>query len=415
MRAITRAQIRSLAINVVTCLTTPAPSSKPRQEAGSSYMYFARPSRAHVTLCGFARMWTIFGALGPARDSSAWPDDFKDGKKCLMQPGRQPTPRPLPRKDSRLTVRLCAITGTQIQSLAISVGARSSVPSTHLKPRQEAGALFIYFARTSRAHVALCGCVRMWTVFGSLDPDKGCFCMAGQLQKWEAVSHAVREAANNLFAAAKSCGLDRQTAYDNRNADAELGDKGRVVPGGAEDALEGEARSRGTYIFFGRVPRTRALPCTECTDLYERVRILHEFRAAVARAVYGGPGGSADLGSRSNEADPIYILRARFAHARVAVYGMYGSVRTCTDSAGIPRGRCTSGVRGASRKRRPRQPEQGAGPHTYTSGAFRARARCRVRIVRILHDLCAVVARAVYENRGGSPALRGRGGLRGSG
>ena len=273
-----------------------------------------------------------------------------------MQSMTQPTPRPLPRKDSRLTVRLCAITGTQIQSLAISVGARSTVPSTHLKPRQEAGSFFIYFARTSRAHVALCGCVRRWTVFGCLDPDKGCFCMTGQLQNGKQCLMQSGRQPTTCSQPRKAAGLTVRlrtiTGMRIRSLAAAVGTRPKS-PRMPSKAKQGA----GAPIYFGRVSRTRALPCTECTDPCERARILQGFRAAVARAVYGEPGESAA----------------------------------------------------------PRMPKQGAPPLIFTSGAFRARARCRVRIVRILHDLRAVAARAVHENRGASAALRGRGGLPGSG
>ena len=157
------------------------------------YIYLARDSRAHVGLCGCVRMWPVFGSLGPARNSSAWPDDFKEGKQCLMQSMTQPTPRPPSRK---------------------------------------------------------------------------------------------------------ALGLGRRAACDYRNADPEPGDRRRDGPGVAKDTLEGEARSRARYIYFGRVSRPRALPCTDCTDLYERVRILHELRAAVARPVYGGQADSAVLRGR---------------------------------------------------------------------------------------------------------------------
>ena len=239
--------------------------------------------------------------------------------------------------------------------------------------------------------------------------------MAGRLREREAVSHAATETTNTFTAAAKGFGLDRQAAHDYRNAHPELGGGRRDHPEIAADALEGEARSRGLHIYFARVSRTRAVPCTECTDSYERARILQGFRAAVARAVYGEPGESA-APRMPKQGAPPHKYFGRVSRTRAL------PCTECTDPcerARIPQGfraavaRSVYGEPGESAA--PRMPKQGAPPLVFTSGACRARARCRVRIVRILHDLCAVAARAVYENRGGSTALRGRGALPGSG
>ena len=216
-------------------------------EAKSRALYIFRART--LAVCGCVRNSMISGSLQPDKGHlcMAWPDDFEKGKQCLMQPRRQPTPSPLPRKDSGLTVRLRTITGMHIRSLAAAVGTTPKSPRTLSKAKQGAGA----------------------------------------------------------------------------------------------------------SIYTSRVCRARA----RCRVRNVRIRAnVHGFRRDSARPLHERCTGSQEkaplLGCRSKEPRPLYLLRARFAHARVAGYGMYGFVRTCTDSAGIPRGRCTSGVRGARRKRR---------------------------------------------------------------
>ena len=115
----------------------------------------ARVSRARVGLCGCVRMWPVFGSLGPARNSSAGPDDFEDGKQCLMQSMTQPTPCPLPRKAAGLTVGLRAITGMRTRSLATGFGPRPESPRT-LEGEARSRANYIYIGRVSRPRALPC-------------------------------------------------------------------------------------------------------------------------------------------------------------------------------------------------------------------------------------------------------------------
>ena len=229
--------------------------------------------------------------------------------------------------------------------------------------------------------------------------------MAGRLREREAVSHAATETTNTFTAAAKGFGLDRQAAHDYRNAHPELGGGRRDHPEIAADALEGEARSRGLYMYFSRVSRTRALPCTECTDPCERARIPQGFRAAVARAVYGEPGESAAPRMPKQGAPPLIFTSGAFrARARCRVRNV--RIRTnvhgfCRDSARPLHERCTGSQEKAPllgcRSKEPRP--------INISGAFRARARCRVRNVRIranVHGFCRDSARPLHERCTGS-------------
>ena len=137
----------------------------------------------------------------------------------FIQPRRQPTPCPLPRKDSGLTVRLRTITGTRIRSSKTGVRTCLKTPGTLSKTKQGAAPLHLYFARVPRTRALPCT--------ECTDPCERARILQG-------------------FRAAAA----------------------RAVYGGQEKAppSEAEAASHAPYIYFGRVPRTRALPCTECTD-----------------------------------------------------------------------------------------------------------------------------------------------------
>ena len=160
---------------------------------------------------------------------------------------------PPPRWQPGPAVRLCAITGTQNPRLAMTV-VPCLTAAAHAKPRRGAGPL-IYLARDSRARWAVRMCADV-AGFRFTWPGKECFCRAGRLQDWEAVSHAVRETTNTSTAAAKGFALDRQTACDCPNAEPKVGhDRRDVLDGGG--ALKAEARRRALYIHLARVSRAR--------------------------------------------------------------------------------------------------------------------------------------------------------------
>ena len=305
---------------------------------------------------------------------------------------------PPPRWQPGPAVRLCAITGTQNPRLAITV-VPCLTAAAHAKPRRRAP--YIYLARDSRARWAVRMCADV-AGFRFTWPGKECFCRAGRLQDWEAVSHAVRETTNTSTAAAKGFALDRQTACDYPNAEPKVGhDRRDVLVGGG--ARKAKARRRALYIHLARVSRARVGLCG-CVRTWP---------------VFGslGPARNSSAGPDDFEDGKQCLMQSMTQPTPCPLptkaAGLTVGLRAITEMRAR---RLATGA--ATRPESPRtlsKAKQGAGPHIYTSGAFRARARCRVRIVRILHRLCAVAARAVYENRGGSAALRGRGGLPGSG
>ena len=136
------------------------------------------------------------------------------------------------------------------------------------------------------------------------------------------------------------CG--RRPARDLRNAQpAFCGRREEALEGAAAALPDAESGSRDCNCASGRP--ARALGCADVCGLRTWEQGRPAFNAYARRRPLEGktpsfPGRPVPLHDMSR-------VPSRLAHARVGVYGLYGSVGTCTVSARFPRGCCAARVR----------------------------------------------------------------------